>query len=120
MGLKNQYEVVNKGAATVTPKSNPNNFTLVDQIGNLGLVNKATNQAVPAKTSVPAPAGQKFVLRVNYTTKALNAANNDKSKLRLAYFDGSKWVPYASPTKDDLGWTVSLTDFLDPPIAWGL
>jgi hypothetical protein len=118
-GLKTRFRVVDKGTASVTPKKNPHNFTPIHVVANLGLEDIATKRRLNPNERVEAPSGQKFSLRVNYTDKALAGVGNDKSKLRLAYFDGTQWVPFTASTKDTTGWTVKMSGFTDPPVSWG-
>ena len=117
--MQKKYEAYEKDAETVTPQQNPNNFTLHDLVAFVGLGDKTTGKALGKSDKVEAPQNEFFVLHVKFTQKALVAVNSDSSKLRLAYFDGSKWVPYTPSSKDSNGWQVKLSAFGDPPVWWG-
>jgi len=117
--LHKKYEAYEKDSEAVSPQQNPHNFTLHDLVAFVGLGDKSTGKALGKSERVSAPQNEFFVLDVKYTPKALSAVNNDHGKLRLAYFDGSKWVPYTPSSKDSSGWQVKLSEFGDPPVGWG-
>ena len=123
--LTGTYETLEKSTRTINPTENPHNFTVIRVVLTLGLKNKTTGKPVATYQSVKAGAGKYFVLEVDYTSSDTATANSRNKPLRLAYFDGKKWVPFegASLTnkveKKTGFWRLELKEFIDPPIAWG-
>jgi len=119
------YEALEKSTRTINPTENPHNFTVIRVVLTLGLKNKTTGKPVAAYQSVKASAGKNFVLEVDYTPSDTATANSKNKPLRLAYFDGKKWIPFEGATltnkveKKTGFWRLELKEFIDPPIAWG-
>lgn len=123
--LVNTYEPIEKDPPAINPSENPYNFTVIRVVLTLGLNNKATVNPVPPSQSVKASAGKYFVLEVDYTPSDTAAANRANKPLRLAYYDGKKWVPFeVAPLTNKVEkktgyWRLELKEFIDPPISWG-
>jgi hypothetical protein len=92
----------------------------------LGLQYKTgTKKPVAAYKNVKASAKTYFEVEVDFTTADTAEAAKKNKPLRLAYYDGKKWVPFEGAAitnkveKKTGFWRVQLKEFIDPPIAWG-
>ena len=123
--LTGTYEALEKNIRTINPTKYPHNLTVIRVVPTLGLKNKTTGKPVTAYQSVKASAGKYFVLEVDYTEADTATAKSNNKPLRLAYYDGKKWVPFEGATltnkveKKTGYWRLELKEFIDPPIAWG-
>jgi hypothetical protein len=80
--------------------------------------------------SFPTEFDPPFTIEVRYNQEDLDAVGGDPNKLRLAYWDGEKWIEF---TRDEHGYRledrpidnwmgrayVEITVLPDPLIAWG-